>query len=65
MSDADVALRSGWIVPGGEGAATGSEGRYNASTQIFVRASKDVDRITNVRVGGYAVPIMEGTATSD
>lgn len=32
-------------------------------SQIFVRASKDGDRIANVRVGGYAVQIMEGTAT--
>ncbi len=32
-------------------------------SQIFVRASKDGARIANVRVGGYAVQIMEGTAT--
>ena len=37
-------------------------------SDIFVRASKmsgskDGDKIANVRVGGYAVPIMEGTAT--
>jgi trans-2,3-dihydro-3-hydroxyanthranilate isomerase len=32
-------------------------------SQIFVRASKDADRITNVRVGGYALQIMQGIAT--
>ena len=32
-------------------------------SQIFVRASKDADRIMNVRVGGYALQIMEGIAT--
>jgi trans-2,3-dihydro-3-hydroxyanthranilate isomerase len=32
-------------------------------SQIFVRASKDGDRIASVRVGGYAAQIMEGTAT--
>jgi len=32
-------------------------------SQIFVRSSKDGDRITNVRVGGYALQIMEGVAT--
>ncbi len=32
-------------------------------SQIFVRASKDGDKIANVRVGGYAVQIMEGIAT--
>jgi len=30
-------------------------------SHIFVRASKDGDKIDNVRVGGHAVPIMEGT----
>ena len=32
-------------------------------SQLFVRASKDGDGIANVRVGGYTVQIMEGTAT--
>lgn len=32
-------------------------------SQIFVRASKHGDRIKNVRVGGHAVQIMEGTLT--
>jgi trans-2,3-dihydro-3-hydroxyanthranilate isomerase len=32
-------------------------------SQIFVRASKDRDKITNVRVGGHAVQIMEGTVS--
>jgi trans-2,3-dihydro-3-hydroxyanthranilate isomerase len=31
-------------------------------SQIFVRSSKNGDRITNVRVGGYALQIMEGVA---
>ena len=30
-------------------------------SQIFVRASKDRDKVTNVRVGGHAVRVMEGT----
>jgi len=30
-------------------------------SHIFIRASKDGDKINNVRVGGHAVPIMEGT----
>jgi predicted PhzF superfamily epimerase YddE/YHI9 len=30
-------------------------------SHIFVRASKDGDRVTNVRVGGNVVKIMEGT----
>jgi trans-2,3-dihydro-3-hydroxyanthranilate isomerase len=30
-------------------------------SHIFVRASKDGDSIKNVRVGGNAVPVMEGT----
>lgn len=30
-------------------------------SQIFVRASKDGDKINGVRVGGNAVPIMDGT----
>ena len=30
-------------------------------SHIFVRASRDGDNIKNVRVGGYAVQIMEGT----
>jgi trans-2,3-dihydro-3-hydroxyanthranilate isomerase len=32
-------------------------------SQIFVRASKDRDKITSVRVGGHAVQIMEGTVS--
>ncbi len=32
-------------------------------SQIFVRASKDGDKIANVRVGGHAVQIMEGTVS--
>jgi trans-2,3-dihydro-3-hydroxyanthranilate isomerase len=32
-------------------------------SQIFVRANKDRDKITNVRVGGHAVQIMEGTVS--
>jgi trans-2,3-dihydro-3-hydroxyanthranilate isomerase len=30
-------------------------------SHIFVRASKSSDKVDNVRVGGHAVPIMEGT----
>jgi trans-2,3-dihydro-3-hydroxyanthranilate isomerase len=30
-------------------------------SDLFVRASKTADRVHNVRVGGYAVKIMEGT----
>jgi trans-2,3-dihydro-3-hydroxyanthranilate isomerase len=30
-------------------------------SHIFVRSSKDGDKVTNVRVGGHAVKIMEGT----
>ena len=30
-------------------------------SHIFVRAAKDGDKVTNVRVGGHAVEIMEGT----
>jgi transposase len=30
-------------------------------SHIFVRASKDGDTVKNVRVGGHAVPIMQGT----
>jgi trans-2,3-dihydro-3-hydroxyanthranilate isomerase len=32
-------------------------------SHIFVRATKDGVKIKNVRVGGHAVPIMEGTLT--
>jgi trans-2,3-dihydro-3-hydroxyanthranilate isomerase len=32
----------------------------NRPSELFVRASKDGDRIQNVRVGGYAVKVMEG-----
>jgi predicted PhzF superfamily epimerase YddE/YHI9 len=30
------------------------------TSDIFVRASRNGDRIVNVRVGGYAVQTMEG-----
>jgi len=33
----------------------------NRPSQLFVRASKSADRIHNVRVGGYAIKVMEGT----
>lgn len=32
----------------------------NRPSEIFVRASRDEDRPKNVRVGGYAVKVMEG-----
>ena len=32
----------------------------NRPSEILVRASKDGDRLNNVRVGGYAVKVMEG-----
>ena len=32
----------------------------NRPSEIFVRASKNADRLNNVRVGGYAVKVMEG-----
>jgi trans-2,3-dihydro-3-hydroxyanthranilate isomerase len=32
----------------------------NRPSEIFVRASRDGDRLNNVRVGGYAVKVMEG-----
>jgi trans-2,3-dihydro-3-hydroxyanthranilate isomerase len=32
-------------------------------SHIFVRASKDADSVKNVRVGGHAVQIMEGTVS--
>jgi trans-2,3-dihydro-3-hydroxyanthranilate isomerase len=32
----------------------------NRPSEIFVRASKDGDRLNNVRVGGYAMKVMEG-----
>ena len=34
----------------------------NRPSELFVRASKDGDRVHNVRVGGYAVKAMEGIA---
>lgn len=34
----------------------------NRPSEIFVRASKDGERVHNVRVGGYAVKVMEGVA---
>jgi len=35
----------------------------NRPSEIFVRAGKDGDRLNNVRVGGYAVKVMEGVVT--
>ena len=32
----------------------------NRPSEIFVQASKDRDRVNNVRVGGYAMKVMEG-----
>jgi trans-2,3-dihydro-3-hydroxyanthranilate isomerase len=32
-------------------------------SEIFVRASFDADRVTNVRVGGYAAEVLRGTVT--
>jgi len=32
-------------------------------SEIYVRATRDGDRITNVRVGGYAVELLRGTVT--
>ena len=32
-------------------------------SDIFVRGSKDADRVTNVRVGGYAVEVLRGKLT--
>ena len=32
-------------------------------SEIFVRATREGDRVTNVRVGGYAVEILRGTVT--
>jgi len=29
-------------------------------SQLFVRASREGEKVTNVRVGGYGVEIMEG-----
>jgi trans-2,3-dihydro-3-hydroxyanthranilate isomerase len=34
----------------------------NRPSEIFVRASRDEKRVHNVRVGGYAVKVMEGVA---
>jgi len=33
----------------------------NRPSHIFVRAGKSTEKVDNVRVGGHAVPIMEGT----
>jgi trans-2,3-dihydro-3-hydroxyanthranilate isomerase len=30
-------------------------------SEVFVRATREGDRITNVRVGGYAVEVLRGT----
>jgi trans-2,3-dihydro-3-hydroxyanthranilate isomerase len=32
-------------------------------SEIFVRASRDGEKVTNVRVGGYAVEVLRGTVT--
>ncbi len=32
-------------------------------SRTFVRAGKDGDKVNNVRVGGHAVHVMEGTLT--
>lgn len=32
-------------------------------SEIFVRGNKDADRVTNVRVGGYAVEVLRGKLT--
>jgi trans-2,3-dihydro-3-hydroxyanthranilate isomerase len=32
-------------------------------SEIFVRATRDGDKVTNVRVGGYAVEVLRGTVT--
>ena len=32
-------------------------------SEIFVRATYDGEKVTNVRVGGYAVEILRGTVT--
>jgi predicted PhzF superfamily epimerase YddE/YHI9 len=31
-------------------------------SEIFVRATRDGEKVTNVRVGGYAVEVLRGTA---
>jgi trans-2,3-dihydro-3-hydroxyanthranilate isomerase len=33
-------------------------------SEIFVRGSKTDDRVTNIRVGGYAVEVLRGTVNS-
>jgi predicted PhzF superfamily epimerase YddE/YHI9 len=30
-------------------------------SEIFVRATRDDEQVTNVRVGGYAVEVLRGT----
>ena len=30
-------------------------------SEIFVRATRDGEKVTNVRVGGYAVEVLRGT----
>ena len=35
----------------------------NRPSEIFVRASRNGDRLNNIRVGGYAVKVMEGVVT--
>jgi trans-2,3-dihydro-3-hydroxyanthranilate isomerase len=32
-------------------------------SELFIRATKDGERVTNVRVGGYAVEVLRGTVT--
>ena len=35
----------------------------NRPSEIFVRANRNGDRLNNVRVGGYAMKVMEGVLT--
>jgi predicted PhzF superfamily epimerase YddE/YHI9 len=32
-------------------------------SEVFVRANCEADRVTNVRVGGYAAEVLRGTVT--
>jgi trans-2,3-dihydro-3-hydroxyanthranilate isomerase len=32
-------------------------------SEIFVRATRDGEKVTNVRVGGYAVEVLRGTVS--
>ena len=35
----------------------------NRPSEIFVRAVREGERVSNVRVGGYAVELLRGTVT--